>query len=109
MFYLGSIQGGSGAYGNRFTGTSGVAGNIFTIPQGARKIYLQSDASGTQFEISVATGTSFLTTAARGAFLTGPNTINGPFGVMQASTAITVSTYNALGGIVTVRVYCGHV
>ena len=100
MYFLGTIQGGSGAYNNAATGASGVAGNIFTIPPSAKALYLVPNASGVNFAL-LATGGTGLTTQTRSAQLN-PNAINGPFRVIPGTAYISIYS---TGGIVTVGVW----
>lgn len=108
MYYLGSITGASGAYSNQQTGASGIG--VFQIPPSVKALYIVPSASGTLFEIGVATGptgSTFQTTLARGAQLEGPALISGPFKVLNVTPpgCAVVSIFNAAGGFVSVRVY----
>lgn len=112
MYYLGSITAASGAYNNQITGVSGIG--TFVIPQAVRSLYLMPGQSGILLELGVASGTTgstFQTTAARGAQLDGPNMISGPFPLVVGATVpgacAVVSIYNSQGGFVSVRVYAG--
>jgi hypothetical protein len=106
MYYLGTITGSSGSCSNAWTGPSGLG--VFAIPPGTKALYLMPSASGTSFELGVATGISFQTTAARAAQLDGPNLVNGPFRVINAGPSgqpTVVAIFNPAGGAVSVRVY----
>lgn len=101
MFFAGTITVASGSYSNAATGASG--GVPFALPPGARSVYLQPSVLGLGFELAVATGISFQTTAARGALLaTG---LNGPFKLPVTRYPVVVAVYNAAGGIVTCTVF----
>lgn len=99
MHFLGTIAGASGAYNNLATGVSGLA--PFTIPVGARQIYLSPAASGLQFEIFGATGATN-TTAVRGAPMGAG--LAGPFRV-PPGPGIVIGIYNSIGGVVNVGVF----
>lgn len=101
MFYLGTITGASGGYNNLATGHSGIG--TFSIPTGTRALYLVPSASGLAFELFAAGGATN-TTAGRGAQLTGPGVINGPFRPVTGG-GIVVGIWNAAGGFLSVRVY----
>ena len=106
MYYLGTITGSSGACNNSMTGVSGLG--TFKVPQNNKALYLMPSATGIQFELFAATGISSLTTAGRGAFLDGPNLVNGPFRTVAAGpsgAAAVISIYNAAGGFVSVNIY----
>jgi hypothetical protein len=110
VYYLGTITGASGAYSNQQTGASGIG--TFFIPPAVRALYLMASASGVLFELGASTGvtgaigSTFQTTAARGAQLDGPNTIMGPFRCVSTPNQSTVvSIFNSAGGFVSVRVY----
>jgi hypothetical protein len=110
MYYLGTITGTSGAASNAWTGPSGgVASGVgfFNIPPSVKSLYLVSSASGVLAELSVATGISFQTTAARGAQIDGPGMIVGPLrcGVGGQGNPTVVSIFNPGLGTVSVRVY----
>lgn len=106
MHFLGAITGSSGAFNNQQTGASGV-GAAWIIPTSVKAIYLQPSASGLQFEVfrgTGATGSTYNTTAARGAFIGAANTLAGPFRV-SGDCHTVVSIWNAAGGVLSVRVY----
>lgn len=105
MHYLGTIQGGSGASNNMTTGASG--SGVFTIPATVRALYLVPSVSGMLMELGAQTGISFLTSAARGAQIQGPNVINGPFRVNSQNPVVSV--YWSGAGVVTCRVYAAPV
>lgn len=91
---------------------SGVSGSMtgFALPPGAKAIYLQPSSTGLVFELTVPTSPTGLATTSdlRGAFLQGPNVLNGPFRVPPADVSgrrCVVAIYNAVGGNVSVRVF----
>jgi hypothetical protein len=104
VYYLGTIQGGSGAYNNAGTGASGT--NTFEIPKTTKSIYLVPSVSGMQFACFGHTGGTLLVASGRGAPLSGPDLLNGPFRLDGNSFGIApiVSIYSA-SGIVTCRVF----
>lgn len=104
MHFLGTIQGGSGSYSNQSTGVSGLAANIFTVPKGPRNLYLVPSVSGINFEISHASG--FQTSATRCAPIIAGQ-LNGPYPIGPIDNNPVVAIYNAVGGIVTCRIYTG--
>lgn len=107
MYFYGGITAASGAYNNQATGASGIG--TFVIPPGTKSIYLQPSASGVLFEFGIhtgSTGSTFATTAARGAQLEGPDLISGPFRCVQSMGSHTVvSIFNRAGGFVSVKVF----
>lgn len=106
MNYLGAITGSSGAFNNQQTGASGV-GAAWIIPTSVKSIYLQPSASGLQFETfraTGATGSTYNTTPARGAYIGAANVLAGPFRVAGDCHTV-VSIWNAAGGVLNVRVF----
>jgi hypothetical protein len=100
----------SGGYYNDRTGHSGIG--TFTIPKNVKSLYLYPSASGLQFGLSTATGTTAFMTAGNGAPLTapvvpgGPNPVNGPFQVIGGNLSnVVVGVWNAVGGFISVRVF----
>lgn len=102
MHFLGTIQGGSGSYSNQSTGVSGLAANIFTIPKTTKRLYLVPSVSGINFELGLASG--FQTSATRCAPITAGQ-LNGPYTIGPCDNPPVVAIYNAVGGIVTCRVF----
>lgn len=103
MLWLGTITAASGGYNNLATGLSGIG--AFSIPPNVKALYLVPSASGLTFELFQATGATN-TTAARGAQLTGPGVLNGPFRTLNLpNTGVVVGVYNSAGGFLSVRVY----
>lgn len=102
MYFLGTIQGGSGSYSNQSTGVSGLAANIFTIPKTTKRLYLVPSVSGINFELGTASG--FQTSATRCAPIIAGQ-LNGPYAVGPSDEAPVCAIYNAVGGIVTCRIY----
>jgi hypothetical protein len=102
VYFIGAISGASGGYNNRTTGASGV--HAFTIPPNVKSLYLQPQQSGLLFELGAATGISFLTSAARGAQLSGPNVINGPYRCIDGGNVV-VSIYWSGAGFCSCKVF----
>lgn len=96
MFFAGAIDCPGGTGVNNFaTGVSGAA--AFALPASTQRIFLTADQSGVQWEMFTATGASFFTSAARGAFLNGPNVMNGPYDCITGG-GTTVSVFSATNG-----------
>lgn len=102
MYFLGSITGASGSYYNQSTGNSGIG--TFTIPPTVKALYLVPSASGLLFELSAATGITAFTNITRGAQLSGPGTINGPFRAPGADN-IQVGICHNQAGFISCRIY----
>lgn len=101
MRYLGTVTGASGSYYNNTTGASGIG--AFTIPNSVRALYLEASASGLRFEIGVATGVTAFTSFTRGAQLTGPGLLNGPFRAYGENIVVGISHNQA--GFISCRVF----
>lgn len=96
MVFLGVISATAGAaQNNNHTATP------FTIPAAVKRLVLQSDTTGVQFEFGQ--GGTFNTTAAHGAFLPALNTPSAVYNT--GGTQPTVSIWNPTGGTALVRVY----
>lgn len=109
MHFIGVVSGASGAYNNQSTGVSGLS--YFAIPQSVKAFYFVPGASGLLFEMFRATGptgNTTQTTATRGAQLTGPGVINGPFKAIQSvgtGAYHLVSFYNSATTGFSVKVF----
>lgn len=104
MYYIGTVTGTSGACYNDVTGPSGIG--TFSIPTGIRALYLVPSASGVDFAMGHL-ATNFGATGlaqGRGAQLTGPGVINGPFRIVQGN-AVRVAVMHNQAGFVSVRVF----
>lgn len=108
MYYLGSISGASGAAYNWSGGVSGFAG--FSVPLGAKALYLEGSASGLRFALSAATGyTGFLGTggAVGSVQLAGPATLQGPFYRTPGANCM-VGIYTSTATQYSVKVFGAH-
>lgn len=117
MFYLGSIQGGSGLSNNaggslspsNYSFPSGAASpSGFLIPNTIKSIYLVPEVAGLSFEIGIPTSPTGFFNPGTSRQLAGPlvaSSINGPYRLINAETKCQVVVSNPADAVVRVRVY----
>jgi hypothetical protein len=102
MFFAGALDCPGGTGVNHYaTGVSGAA--AFSLPASMQRLFLVADQTGVQWEMTTATGISFFTSAARGAYLAGTGVMNGPYDCITGAQT-TVSVFS-LGNSTRVRVF----
>lgn len=100
MYYVGTIEGASGARNNFQTGVSGAP--AFFVPTGCKEVYLQATGlSGLMFQLG---GQSFLASPTMAAFMPAPPAIVGPLKTGGRQINV-VSIYNPIGGGYAVKVF----